>query len=56
MKIGWDFSYKFQLKPYSLSERNELERYAIKYMLWIEDEVYIPNKLSINLHDIVKSK
>jgi len=55
MKRGWDFSYQFQLKPYSLSERNELERYARKYMLRIEDEVYIPNKLSIKLHDITNN-
>jgi len=49
----WSFSYQFHLKPYSVEEKKELERYARKYILRLEDEVFVPNKLNEKLKTIV---
>ena len=51
----WNFSYQFHLRPYSLEEKKELERYAKKYMLRLEDEVYIPDNLNKKLNFIADS-
>ena len=51
----WNFSYQFHLKPYSLQKKKELERYAKKYILRLEDEVYMPENLSKKLNSIANN-
>jgi len=51
----WDFSYQFHLKPYTLKDKKELERYAKKYMLRLEDEVFLPDNLNKKLNSIANS-
>jgi len=55
IKRQWSFVYQFQLKPYANLEKKELERYAKKYILQLEDEVYIPENLSVKLNSIANN-
>ncbi|CAA6808251.1 MAG: Unknown protein [uncultured Sulfurovum sp.] len=55
LKRKLNFSYQFQLTPYSRIEKKELERYARKYMLSLEDEVYMPSKLHEKLYSVVNN-